>query len=139
MKKTTLASAIIAAAMLAGCNSGGSTTYRDTPDNNKNTTVYSGGGDVDISDIQVGDGATYVNNGDGTITFIGGDTGADNTIEVDGSHGGSGPKSTSTAYDPANYDPSLSQDECNDLGFFYCTAEGKCLNRPAADGVCPAK
>ena len=132
-----LASAILAAAMFTGCGSSGSSTYNETPDNNKQTTVYSGGGDVDISDVTVGENGTYINNGDGTVTYIGGDVGDNNALLVDGSHDGSGPDGNSSAYDPANYSAGLSQSECTALGFFYCTIQSQCLNQPAAGATCP--
>ena len=140
MRKTILASAIAAAFVFTACGtSSGSSTYNETPDNYKSTTVYSGGGDVDISDVVVGENGTYINNGDGTLTFIGGDTGADNAITVDGSHGGTGPDGNSSAYDPNNFSTGLSQSECTALGFFYCTLEHKCLNKPASGSTCPAR
>ena len=140
MKKTFISMLALAAILgLVGCGSGGSgTSYTQAQQEpSKQTTVYSGGGDVDVSDVNVGENATYINNNDGTVTYVGGDVGGDLTI--DATHNGTGPDSTSTAYDEANYDPTLSQDECNDLGFFYCSVENKCLNKPSAGSTCPAK
>jgi len=44
-----------------------------------------------------------------------------------------------TKPDPDTYDEGLSQEECNDLGFFYCTIENKCLNQDNSGGTCKAK
>jgi len=139
MKKIILASAIAAAFMFTACGTSGSSTYNETPDSTKTTTVYSGGGDVDISDITVGENGTYVNNGNGTVTFIGGDIGDNNAIVVDGSHAGTGPDGNSSTYDPNNFSAGLSQSECTALGFFFCTLENKCLNQPASGSTCPAR
>ena len=126
---------------LVGCGSGGSgTSYTAAQQEpTKQTTVYSGGGDVDISDVNVGDNATYINNNDGTVTYVGGDVGGNNELTISTSHDGTGPDEASDAYDEGQYDPNLSQKECNDLGFFYCTIEHKCLNRKSAGNTCPGR
>ena len=45
-----------------------------------------------------------------------------NEYSVDNSkHEGTSSDESDEAYDPANYDTTLNQDEYNDLEFFYCT------------------
>ena len=45
----------------------------------------------------------------------------------------------SVEFDLNNFDKSLTQGECNDLGFFYCTVVGECLPQPLDTGSCPNK
>lgn len=43
----------------------------------------------------------------------------------------------SVAFDLDNYDENLDAATCNDLGFFYCTIEQKCMPQPIDSGSCP--
>ena len=60
----------------------------------------------------------------------------DNGNDYSTSHEGS---SSTGNGDPEDFEDGLSQDECNDLGFFFCTLENKCLNQPNDAGTCPAR
>ena len=44
---------------------------------------------------------------------------------------------SSVDFDLDNFDAKLSQRECNDLGFFYCTLVNECQPQPLDSGSCP--
>jgi len=44
----------------------------------------------------------------------------------------------SVAFDLDNYDETYDASTCNDLGFFYCSIEQKCLPQPLNTGTCLA-
>jgi len=127
--------ALTAIIALTGCGSDGSSYTEAELQPSKTTTVYSGGGDVDINDVNVDEGGTYINNEDGTVTYSSGA----NAGGVGTGHTGTRPGAHSDAPDPSTFSANLSQKECNDLGFFFCTAEGKCKNTAATGGTCSAR
>jgi len=71
-----------------------------------------------------------------------GDGGCGDVVIGDGSgiHTGTEPDEDAgdEAYDSALFEVGLTQTECNDLGFFYCTIEQECLNQPSDSGTCTA-
>ena len=126
MRNLLMLSAV--AAIFVGC--GGTTTHYDrtppAPAESHVTTVYSGGGDVVINDTHVGEGGTYIQNADGTVTYTDGDG---NSV------GRSGDNSSGEAlgdYPGESADPA----ECADAGYFYCTIQNKCLDQPKGGGSC---
>ena len=135
--KTTISVLALAAILgLSGCGSDGSgTSYTQAEAQpTRQTTVYSGGGDVDIDDVNVGEGGTYINNGDGTVTY----TSSQGDADVSITYGKNAGNSSDEPFDPDAYDPTYTPTECRTAGFFYCEIEHKCLPIPADAGACPA-
>jgi len=112
MKKMTLIGLMIVALMLGGCGD----TISEQGD-----TVSVDCGDGGCGDITIGDGNTLHD---------------ENTLHDDEDSTGVTP---SVAFDLDNFDKDLSQGECNDLGFFFCTVANECLPQPLTSGTCPNK
>jgi len=90
--------------------------------------VNSGGGDVTINDTTVTDGGTYVNNADGTVTYVSGNS---NTITLPNG------EIVEVGDDPSGvYDPDYTQEECAAEGYFWCTLANQCMNSPADGSSC---
>ena len=105
--------AIAMTLFMVGCGeTSGDTSYTTVT----NTTV-------DCSEGKCGD--IYLTQGDNNV-FTG-----------TGEHNGTSGESVED-FDMALYDENFTQQECNDLGFFYCGIEDKCLPQRKAEGTCTA-
>lgn len=91
----------------------------------------------------VGCGDTITEQGD-SVSVNCGEGGCGDVVVGDGNEIHKGEESQSDAtssveFDLDNFDKSLSQKECNDLGFFYCTLANECQPQPLNSGSCPNK
>ena len=72
-----------------------------------------------ITNVNQGDGGTYINNNDGTVTY----TYTQN--DGDASDGTTG-----------EYDSSDDEVECKSKGRFFCTISNQCMDTPLNGGTC---
>lgn len=96
-------------------------------------TLFTGCGDT-ITENNAGD-TTSVNCGDGGC----GDVVVGDNNQLHSGEESQSDVTSSVDFDLANYSKDLSQSECNDLGFFYCTLANECQPTPKDTGTCPNK
>jgi len=72
-----------------------------------------------ITNVNQGDGGTYINNNDGTVTYT------YTQSEGDASDGVTG-----------EFDDSDDEVECKSKGFFYCKLSNVCVNTALGGGSC---
>ncbi len=114
----------------SGCGEESSSTSGDMTESSSNstTTVYAGG-DVTVNQTTVTDNGVYIENADGTITYV---EGTGNTVNE--TNDGSGGFDTDNR--TGDYDAEWSEDTCRENGYFFCPISQKCLDQPAEGGSC---
>ena len=126
--------AILGLVGLVGCGSSGSGSHYTAAEQQPTTqtTVYSGGGDVDIQDVDIGTNGTYID-GNGNIV-AGGNISAGGAIGE--GHNGDFQDDIS---DDDDIQDDMTPAECKRAGGFYCNIEKRCLGRTGAGASCPGK
>ena len=74
---------------------------------------------TEVTQVTQGDNGTYINNADGTVTYI------QHISDGDATDGTTG-----------EFDAGDDAQECRSKGFFYCKLENKCMNTEASSGSC---
>ena len=74
---------------------------------------------TEITQVTQGDNGTYINNADGTVTYI------QHISDGDATDGTTG-----------DFDARDDDQECRSKGYFYCTLSNTCINSDASSGSC---
>ena len=139
MKKITALLLMVGLVGLVGCGSSGSgSSYtKAEQDPTQRTTVYSGGGDVDVNAVTVGQDGTYIDN-TGNLVYSEGDNSGN--VTGDFYHQPTKNASSDAQLTPDEYASIDDAQECKDTGGSWCSIAQACSS-PAADGggTCPYK
>ena len=121
--------AILGLVGLVGCGSSGSGSHYTAAEQQPTTqtTVYSGGGDVDIQDVDIGTNGTYID-GNGNVVAGGNVTaGGDFAVGQDGP--GTSDNTNESDEAEAGDVPNPSPANCAASGYNYCPIVGKCTTK----------